>query len=135
MHMAREKKVRDRKGPPVPIEMQGLPDRLRRAMAERDMDQPALSKKSGVSQPTISNLIRGVSTEGVTGVVVAHLALALDVPSGWLLTGEGDVIPRLVARAEGKGDVVQIEEGGAGLVPRADLDEAPAQQSDDQTSR
>ena len=117
VRMAREKNIRSRKGPPVPIEMSGLFERLRRAMREREIDQPELSRRSGVSQPTISNLCRGDSLEGATAVVIARLATALEVPSGWLLTAEGDIIPRLVARAEGKGPVVRLEEGGVGLVP------------------
>ena len=117
--MAAEKKVRERKGPPVPPEMAGLPERLRRAMRKRGLDQPKLAKKSGVSQPAISNLARGTSLDGVTAVNIARLALALDVPSGWLLTADGDVIPRLVSRAKARGEPIVLEEGRDSLVPES----------------
>lgn len=115
--MGREKKVTARKGPELPVEIVGLPERLARAMRQLDFDQPKLAEASGVSQPTISNLLRGVSLEGVTGVVVARLAMALGVPSGWLLTAEGDVIPRVKARVGGSAPVLELEEGRDLLVP------------------
>lgn len=117
--MGREKKVGARKGPEVPLELTGLPERLGRAMRQLGFDQPRLAQASGVSQPTISNLLRGQSLEGVTGVVVARLAMALGVPSGWLLTAEGDVIPRVKARAGGSAPVVELEEGRDPLVPQS----------------
>jgi transcriptional regulator with XRE-family HTH domain len=117
--MAAEKKSRARKGPEVPIEMSGLPERLTRAMQAAEVDQVKLAALARVSQGSISKLLSGDSVKGATAVVVARLALALRVPSGWLLTGEGDVVPRVQARAEGTGPVVELVEGRDPLVPPA----------------
>ena len=126
MDMAGGKKTGRAKAPPPPAEMAGLPDRLRRAMRDRELDQVALSKLAGVSQGTISKLTRGESLEGTTASVVAHLAIALGVPSGWLLTGENDVIPRALARAR-RGQVAALDEGTDELVPRAASEPAPSE--------
>jgi transcriptional regulator with XRE-family HTH domain len=134
--MAVEKKARPRKGPAVPIEMTGLPERLKRAMRNRGVDQPELAKNAGVSQGAISKLVNGGSLEGATAVVVARLALALRVPSGWLLTAEGDVIPRVGARLAGDGPVVEFDEARDPLVPpRPSPPELQLHESDEEPRR
>ncbi len=112
------------KAPPPPEEMANLPDRLKRAMRDRGLDQVRLAKKSGVSQGTVSKLTRGESLDGVTASIVARVAIALEVPSGWLLTGEGDLIPSVVARAR-RGEVPVLEEGRDSLVPASNRVRAP----------
>lgn len=84
-------------------------------MKHRGMNQVELEQASGVSQPAISNLLNGVSLDGVTAVVVARLSLGLKVPPGFLLLGEGDVIPDL-SLSEGD-DVVKLDEKKDPLVP------------------
>lgn len=125
--MGAAKKVRRRKGPLVPSEMLGLPERLERAMRDRGLDQPKLAKRAGVSQAAVSKLVTGGSLHGATAVVVARIAIALEVPSGWLLTADGDVIPRVLSRAR-SGAPLRLEEHRDPLVPPP-----PARQESDET--
>jgi transcriptional regulator with XRE-family HTH domain len=110
--MPREKKTSAAKGPPPPPEMLGLPERLDRAMRSkkpRRMTQEQLADRSGVSQPSISNVLTGASLDGVTAATVARLAIGLDVTAGWLLLGDGDAIP---AREPSRGEApVELLEG------------------------
>jgi transcriptional regulator with XRE-family HTH domain len=107
--MATKKKTTQPKGPPPPKQMIDLPSRLQRAIDKRGTNQVELAARSGVSQPTISNLKNGVSLDGVTAATVAHLSLALRVSPGFLLLGEGDVIPDLTLNEQGPAVVLDEE--------------------------
>jgi transcriptional regulator with XRE-family HTH domain len=66
-----------------------LADRLTRAMALRDnMTQAALAEASGVAQPTIWRLTKGVSK---TSGKLVDIANALGVNADWLANGVGDM--------------------------------------------
>jgi transcriptional regulator with XRE-family HTH domain len=105
--MGREKKSLRRRGAPPPEAMLGFPGRLERAMG--DMTQEQLERASGVSQTAISNMLNGVSLEGVTASHVARVAIALDVCPGFLLLGIHDTVPRLIAEARA-GSPVELDE-------------------------
>lgn len=63
-----------------------LQDRLRSALAESPLTQTELAKLSGISQPTLSALIR---VEGTGSQNIAQIAHNLGVRALWLATGEG----------------------------------------------
>lgn len=84
--------------------MDGLAERLVRAFElrkrETGLTQKILSKESGVSQSTISELMNAEEPKiGVTAAVIARLCIALKVDSDWLLMGVGDEIPELAKRS------------------------------------
>ena len=85
-------------------------------MKARGKNQVKLAEAAGVSQGSISKLLNAESLEGVTAALIARLALGLDVSSGFILTGEGDVIPTReeLARA---GGVLELDEAKDELVP------------------
>lgn len=121
--MATRKKTTSLKGPPPPEEMRRLPIRLQRVIEERKTNQVELALRSGVSQPAISNLKRGVSLEGVTAATIARLCLALKVTPGYLLLGEGDHIPDLTLNESGP--VVVLDEEKHPRVPPAPPSRGP----------
>lgn len=63
-----------------------LQDRLRSALAESPLTQTELAKLSGISQPTLSALIR---VDGTGSQNIAQIAHNLGVRALWLATGEG----------------------------------------------
>jgi len=78
--------------------MSTLGERLIQARKLRGTSQAELARRSGVSQPTISDLESG----GQAGTKKApELASALKVDLAWLLTGRGEMEPR-PARREGE---------------------------------
>lgn len=116
--MATVKKVSKPRGAPAPKEMKGLPERLKRAMRERDdMTQLGLEAISGVAQSAISALGNGITLDNATCATVARLALALEVDLDWLVLGEGDIVPRLVRAAKSGGVAVLDESQSPPLVP------------------
>lgn len=92
-----EKLALDEKRPRVELpphaQTEGLPERLVRAMNEAGLDGKSLGEKSGVDAGYISLLMRGKSKKPSIAHI-AYLADALNVPSGWLAFGEGDVVPK-----------------------------------------
>src|SRR6478752_1766224 len=119
--MPRAKKIKQvplTTGEGVPPEMQELAQRVDRAMRRRKprkWTQDELMAKSGVSQPTISNLLNGADPKAST---VARIALALGVSTDWMLLGSGDSIPLLlppvgapqIRIAEGKDELPEAPE-------------------------
>lgn len=78
--------------------MSHLGERLIQARKLRDISQAELARRSGVSQPTISDLESGAQA----GTKKApELASALKVDLTWLLTGRGEMEPR-PARRDGE---------------------------------
>ena len=65
-------------------------DRLKEALALRNMKQADLARKANVSTPTVSQWVNGVRSPCVTSVRV--IAQVLHVSALWLETGEGDMI-------------------------------------------
>lgn len=64
-------------------------ERIREAMRTRRIKAPELSRISGVSQPYIYDLLMARAKNPSTDKMLA-LAKALDVDSGWLLSGSGE---------------------------------------------
>jgi len=78
--------------------MSHLGERLILARKHRGTSQAELARRSGVSQPTISDLEAGVQA----GTKKApELANALKVDLNWLLTGRGEMEPRPTRRGDG----------------------------------
>lgn len=117
--MATKKKVSKRRAvAPVPVQMKGLPERLKRTMVLRDhITQLGLQDVSGVAQSAISSLLNGITLDNVTLATVANLALALQVDLDFLVFGDGDDVPRLIERAKGGGVAVFDEKRTPPLVP------------------
>jgi transcriptional regulator with XRE-family HTH domain len=63
--------------------------RIKQLRKERGMTQAELAKKSGVSQPTISDYENGIAQQHRANVVL-RIAAALEVTPEFLLTGTGD---------------------------------------------
>ena len=81
--------------------MSNLGTRLIQARKLRGMSQAELARRSGVSQPTISDLESGEQT----GTKKApELANALKIDLNWLLTGRGEMEPRPARRGAGDDD-------------------------------
>jgi phage repressor protein C with HTH and peptisase S24 domain len=88
--------------------MTHLGERLIQARRLRGTSQAELARRSGVSQPTISDLESGAQAGTKKAPELAH---ALKVDLNWLLTGRGEIEPRpgrrdderhvFVARVEG----------------------------------
>lgn len=69
--------------------MKKLSERLAHAMqVTGNQNQTELSKKSAVSQSTISKILRG---ENETSKGAGKLASALGVSADWLISGQGDI--------------------------------------------
>lgn len=102
------------KSPPPPMEMEGMPSRIKRAMEALDVNQPELAKRSGVAQGTIAKLVNNQSP-GVTAAVIARISLALDISADWLLTNAGDIIPQRTPSSNG---VTVLDEAHHPLIPR-----------------
>jgi transcriptional regulator with XRE-family HTH domain len=101
---------------PPPPEMSGLAERLTRVFEDRKrrhgLTQKDLSRNSGVSQSTISEIMNAEEPKiGVTAAVIARLCIALDVDADWLLMGLGDDIPALAKRSASSRIPVSIELG------------------------
>jgi transcriptional regulator with XRE-family HTH domain len=64
-----------------------IASRLKEAREARDLTQPALAKRAGVSQGTVGNIESG--TRQGSAVVLHKLAAALSVRFEWLLEGDG----------------------------------------------
>ncbi len=77
----------------VPRELFGIGERLERAMRDRQFDQVRLEVASGVDQGAISRLLNEKSLTALWVGTVIKLAKALRVSPGYLLVGEGDVLP------------------------------------------
>jgi transcriptional regulator with XRE-family HTH domain len=111
--MAAKKNIPKPRGAAAPKQMQGLPERLRRAMRlNSDITQLSLQSISGVSQSAISSLLTGASLDNVTMGTVARLAIALRASLDWLVLGIGDDIPRLVDSVKAGGAAVSLSEKG-----------------------
>lgn len=79
--------------------MKTLSERLAFAMKETgNQNQTALAKKSGVSQSTISKILRG---ENATSKDSPKLAVAMGVSSDWLIGGQGNIWGDGSGRIEG----------------------------------
>lgn len=78
--------------------MGNLGDRLIQARKHRGMSQAELARRSGVSQPTISDLEGGAQSSTRKA---PELANALKVDLNWLLTGRGEMEPRPAGRRDG----------------------------------
>lgn len=76
----------------VPTEVQTLPLRLMEAMSDAHLNQPELSRRTGIAQSAISRLCSlDKRTRRKTGGSLAHiviLAEALGVRVGWLAVAE-----------------------------------------------
>lgn len=66
--------------------MKTLADRLDSAMREHDLSQSALSRASGVPQPTINRILKGLTLKPDTETT-RKLAAAIGVSLEWLLDG------------------------------------------------
>lgn len=65
-----------------------LSERMKLARAHARLTQAQLAKKTGISQPTISDLERGEQTKSAYTTQIAH---ACRVSPLWLATGRGDM--------------------------------------------
>lgn len=79
-----------------PLEMLGLPGRLAQARERAQLNQKQLAEASGVPAAVISRLERGLRLGNVSARTLVDLALATDVPVGWLIANEP---PRRPSRA------------------------------------
>lgn len=71
-----------------------ISDRLRSAMKHAKIpSQAALSRESGVPQPTINRILQGKGTSGPELATVVKLANACRVRSEWLMSGNGSMLP------------------------------------------
>lgn len=73
--------------------------RLKKAMQAAGVTQYKLSRMSGVPQPTISRILKGVSRIPTADKLEA-LADALDISFGWLMSGDGPMGADDAKRAE-----------------------------------
>lgn len=122
--MPRSKANTGRKGQPLPQEMRGYADRLRRTyLARKDEDglnQVELSKLAGLSQSVISEAMDPERPKvGITASVIVRLCQALDVSTDFVLMGIGDEIPRLARRsaASRTPTTVELREDAAPTAP------------------
>lgn len=83
--------------PSAYIPRMGIAERIDRMMQERKIkSQSALSRASGVPQPTIARILAGRNTPEMA--TVAKLAGALGVTSTWLIDGPDEVPDYAAAR-------------------------------------
>jgi len=122
--MPRSKANKGRKGLPLPDEMAGYADRLRRTFANRKeqdgLTQVAISERSGLSQSVISEAMDVTKPKvGITASVIVRLCIAMDVSTDFVLMGIGDEIPRLARRSAASpgSPAVELREGAAPTVP------------------
>jgi transcriptional regulator with XRE-family HTH domain len=85
---------------PLPAELLGFPERLRRARVDSGLGVRQLIEASGVAG--ISRYERGIRFEGISMGSVISLAKSLGVRVAWLATGE------LPIRANGAFAVVEL---------------------------
>lgn len=67
-----------------------IKDRLVMALQKRNMKPVELSRRSGVPQPRISDIING-KTESPRIDTISKLAEALNIKMQWLVSGEGEI--------------------------------------------
>ena len=71
--------------------MTTLSDRLDKAMRDAGItNQMDLSKKTGISQPTISRMLKGSMKRSPSVDVLGKLAFACGVNLNWLISGKGE---------------------------------------------
>lgn len=93
-----------------------ISERLNTAMdAARVKSQSALSRSSGVPQPTINRILKGVIKHAPETKTLQALARALGVSFEWLAEGRGDM------HRAGFNDVATPSEDEFDLVPQMDL--------------
>lgn len=67
-----------------------IPGRLQEAMNRADIkSQSELARRSGVPQPTINRILKGVGRQGPATETLKKLAVACEVPFQWLGEGTG----------------------------------------------
>lgn len=69
--------------------IEGFGDRVRSALALRDMKQGDLAKRCGSSDQYISDLIRG--RKNASKRMIERMAIELNVDTDWLIDGKGDM--------------------------------------------
>lgn len=115
--MGRSKSNTGRKGATAPPEMLDLKQRLKRALDKLDAErallglppvtQKELAKASGLSQSVVSEYVgdEGLTRplkQSFTAAALARLCIALDADVGFVLIGDGDVVPALARRSASK---------------------------------
>jgi len=97
---------------PAPPTVRGAHDtelarRLGRALREAmgEMSQTELARRSGIDQPTISKLLRGVRLTSMTVWEMMAMERACGVPAGWMLSEAGYLSPTTSARNAIMGEV------------------------------
>lgn len=122
--MPRSKANKGRKGLPLPPEMAGYADRLRRAFNERKessgLTQRKISSESGLSQSVISEAMDESRPKvGITASVIVRICKAMDVSTDFVLLGIGDEIPRLARRSVSAPPPggVELREASAPIAP------------------
>ncbi len=122
--MGRSKANTGRKGLPLPPEMAGYAERLRRTFRDRKekdgLTQAQISEKSGLSQSVVSEAMDEERPKvGVTASVIVRICKAMDVSTDFVLMGIGDEIPRLARRSAGSPTPggVELREDGEPIAP------------------
>lgn len=82
-----------KRDPAIPDELWELPARVVRLGTKLYADQKALAKAAGVSQPTISKTLSYNNLKRFDARTAIKLARALETTVGFLIAGEGEVVP------------------------------------------
>jgi transcriptional regulator with XRE-family HTH domain len=88
-----------RRGPRKPLLFDPLAfrGRVQVAMASRGFrQQKELAVAGGIDEGQLSRVLSKAGLPGITADVVIRLARGLDVPVGWLLSGDGDPVGHFV---------------------------------------
>lgn len=105
----------------MPSTMAGVPKRLEGAMERKRWQASDLAAASGVGADVISRIISGERLSGSQAATFVRLATALEVPVGWLLTGEG---PKSLL-------LIQADNGGVAAAKPPELDGAKPRRLDE----
>jgi hypothetical protein len=112
--MGRSNTNRGRSAATAPEQMLGLKGRLKRALEQLNSErarsglgpvtQAELAEASGLSQSVISDFLgkeaeKRPLKEGFEAATLARLCIGLDAEVGFILLGDGDVVPALARRS------------------------------------